>query len=46
MVDAITGYVVGKMGDYLIKEASMLMTVRDDLEELKTESQKSGLKWF
>ncbi|CAF2037614.1 unnamed protein product [Brassica napus] len=37
MVDAITGYVVGKMGDYLIKEASMLMTVRDDLEELKTE---------
>ncbi|KAH0909004.1 hypothetical protein HID58_032325 [Brassica napus] len=37
MVDAITGYVVGKMGDYLIKQASMLMTVRDDLEELKTE---------
>ncbi|KAF2534948.1 hypothetical protein F2Q68_00019094 [Brassica cretica] len=25
------------MGDYLIKEASMLMTVRDDVEELKTE---------
>ena len=25
------------MGDYLIKEASLLMTVRDDVEELKTE---------
>ncbi|CAF1717031.1 unnamed protein product [Brassica napus] len=25
------------MGDYLIKEASMLMTVRDEVEELKTE---------
>ncbi|KAG2247607.1 hypothetical protein Bca52824_087235 [Brassica carinata] len=37
MVDAITGFIVGKMGDYLIKEASMLMTVKDDLEELKTE---------
>ncbi|KAF2573552.1 hypothetical protein F2Q70_00000711 [Brassica cretica] len=29
--------VLRKMGDYLIKEASMLMTVRDDVEELKTE---------
>ncbi|KAL0730412.1 hypothetical protein Bca4012_026505 [Brassica carinata] len=37
MVDAITGFVVGKIGDYLIKEASTLMAVKDDLEELKTE---------
>ncbi|CAH8356536.1 unnamed protein product [Eruca vesicaria subsp. sativa] len=37
MVDAITGFVVGKMGNYLIDEASMLIGVKDDLEELKTE---------
>lgn len=37
MADAITGFLVGKIGGYLLKEASMLMGVRDDLEELKTE---------
>ncbi|XP_010514978.1 PREDICTED: disease resistance protein RPP13-like isoform X2 [Camelina sativa] len=37
MVDAITGFVVGKIGNYLIEEASMLMGVKDDLEDLKTE---------
>ncbi|KAG7559909.1 P-loop containing nucleoside triphosphate hydrolase, partial [Arabidopsis thaliana x Arabidopsis arenosa] len=37
MVDAIAGFVVGKIGNYLIEEASMLMGVKDDLEELKTE---------
>ncbi|ESQ37488.1 hypothetical protein EUTSA_v10002764mg, partial [Eutrema salsugineum] len=37
MVDAITGFVVGKMGNSLIKEASMLKGVKDELEELKTE---------
>ncbi|XP_019085508.1 PREDICTED: disease resistance protein RPP13-like [Camelina sativa] len=37
MVDAITGFVVGKIGNYLIEEASMLMVVKDDLEDLKTE---------
>lgn len=37
MVDAITGFVVGKIGNYLIEEASMLFGVKDDLEELKTE---------
>lgn len=37
MVDAITGFIVGKMGNYLIEEASMLMGIKDELEELKTE---------
>ncbi|XP_010503265.1 PREDICTED: disease resistance protein RPP13-like [Camelina sativa] len=37
MVDAITGFVVGKIGNYLIEETSMLMVVKDDLEDLKTE---------
>ncbi|KAG2329807.1 hypothetical protein Bca52824_000987 [Brassica carinata] len=37
MVDAITGYIVGKIGNYLIEEASMLMGIKDELEELKTE---------
>ncbi|CAN8277989.1 unnamed protein product [Cochlearia groenlandica] len=37
MVDAITGFVLWKIGNYLIDEASMLMGVKDDLEELKTE---------
>ncbi|KAL1222091.1 Disease resistance protein RPP13 [Cardamine amara subsp. amara] len=37
MVDAITGFVVAKMGNYLIEEASMLMGVSDDLQEMKTE---------
>ncbi|CAE6075314.1 unnamed protein product [Arabidopsis arenosa] len=37
MVDAITEFVVGKIGNYLIEEASMLMGVKDDLEELKRE---------
>ena len=37
MVDAIAGFVVGKIGNYLIEEASTLMAVKDDLEELKTE---------
>nr|ACN56763.1 disease resistance protein RPP13 variant [Arabidopsis thaliana] len=37
MVDAITEFVVGKIGNYLIEEASMLIGVKDDLEELKTE---------
>ncbi|KAL1220239.1 Disease resistance protein RPP13 [Cardamine amara subsp. amara] len=37
MVDAITGLVVGKIGGYLMEEASMLMGVKDELEELKTE---------
>ncbi|CAA7036699.1 unnamed protein product [Microthlaspi erraticum] len=37
MVDAITGFVVGKMGNYLIEEASRLMGIKDELEELKTE---------
>ncbi|XP_010426116.1 PREDICTED: putative disease resistance RPP13-like protein 2 [Camelina sativa] len=37
MVDAITEFVVGKIDNYLIEEASMLMGVKDDLEELKTE---------
>ncbi|XP_010426118.1 PREDICTED: putative disease resistance RPP13-like protein 3 [Camelina sativa] len=37
MVDAITGFVVGKIGNYLIEEASMFMGVKDDLEYLKTE---------
>ncbi|CAL9247425.1 unnamed protein product [Arabidopsis halleri] len=37
MVDAITEFVVGKIGNFLIEEASMLMGVKDDLEELKTE---------
>ena len=37
MVDAIAGSVVGKIGNYLIEEASTLMAVKDDLEELKTE---------
>ncbi|KFK34000.1 hypothetical protein AALP_AA5G088800 [Arabis alpina] len=37
MVDAITGFVVEKMGNYLIEEASMLMGIEDELEELKTE---------
>ncbi|KAG7559881.1 NB-ARC [Arabidopsis thaliana x Arabidopsis arenosa] len=37
MVDAITEFVVGKIGNYLIEEASMLIGVKDDLEELKRE---------
>ncbi|WZZ27287.1 hypothetical protein YC2023_010688 [Brassica napus] len=37
MVDAITGFVVGKMGNYLIEEASILMGIKDELEELKAE---------
>nr|AAS93962.1 disease resistance protein RPP13 variant [Arabidopsis thaliana] len=37
MVDAITEFVVGKIGNYLIEEASMFMAVKEDLEELKTE---------
>ncbi|KAF3546780.1 hypothetical protein DY000_02008348 [Brassica cretica] len=37
MVAAITGFVVAKMGNYLIDEISMLIGVKDDLEELKTE---------
>ena len=37
MVDAITGLVVGKMGNYLIEEASILMGIKDELEELKAE---------
>ncbi|KAJ4878288.1 Disease resistance protein (NBS-LRR class) family [Raphanus sativus] len=37
MVDAIMGFVVGKMGNYLIEEASILMGIKDELEELKTE---------
>ncbi|CAA7036701.1 unnamed protein product [Microthlaspi erraticum] len=37
MVDAITGFVVGKMGNYLIEEASMVMGIKDELQELKTE---------
>ncbi|KAF3604364.1 hypothetical protein F2Q69_00035362 [Brassica cretica] len=37
MVDAITGFVVGKMGNYLIEEAYILMGIKDELEELKAE---------
>ncbi|CAA7025754.1 unnamed protein product [Microthlaspi erraticum] len=37
MVDAITGFVVGKMGNYLTEEASMLLGIKDEIEELKTE---------
>ncbi|CAH8267680.1 unnamed protein product [Arabidopsis lyrata] len=37
MVDAIAGFLVGKIGNYIIEEASMLMAVKDDLEVLKTE---------
>ncbi|CAA0384699.1 unnamed protein product [Arabidopsis thaliana] len=37
MVDAITEFVVGKIDNYLIEEAPMLIGVKDDLEELKTE---------
>ncbi|EFH53768.1 hypothetical protein ARALYDRAFT_323301 [Arabidopsis lyrata subsp. lyrata] len=37
MVDAITGFVLKKIGGYLINEVSMLIGVKDDLEELKTE---------
>ncbi|CAN8254961.1 unnamed protein product [Cochlearia groenlandica] len=37
MVDAIAGFVVGTIGNYLIEEAHMLRGVKDDLELLKTE---------
>ncbi|CAL9247393.1 unnamed protein product [Arabidopsis halleri] len=37
MADAITGFVLNKIGGYLINEVSMLIGVKDDLEELKTE---------
>ncbi|CAD5325042.1 unnamed protein product [Arabidopsis thaliana] len=37
MVDAITGFVLYKIDGYLINEVSLLMGVKDDLEELKTE---------
>ncbi|CAA7036702.1 unnamed protein product [Microthlaspi erraticum] len=37
MVDAIMSFVVGKVGNYLIEEASMLMGIKDELEELKAE---------
>ncbi|CAA0384701.1 unnamed protein product [Arabidopsis thaliana] len=37
MVDAVTGFVLNKIGGYLINEVSAFMGVKDDLEELKTE---------
>lgn len=37
MVDAITEFVVGKIGNYVVEEVSMLMRVKDELEDLKTE---------
>ncbi|EOA25614.1 hypothetical protein CARUB_v10018962mg [Capsella rubella] len=37
MVDAITKFVVEKIGNYLMEEASTLMGVRDDLESLKND---------
>ncbi|CAN8278052.1 unnamed protein product [Cochlearia groenlandica] len=37
MVDSIAGFVVGKITDYLIEEATLLMAVKDDLEDLKRE---------
>ncbi|KAL0731819.1 hypothetical protein Bca4012_027913 [Brassica carinata] len=37
MVDVITEFVVGKIGNYVVEEVSMLMRVKDELEDLKTE---------
>lgn len=37
MVDAIIGFAVGRKGNYLNEEAWMLIGIKDELEELKTE---------